>query len=75
MCIPIYLMRSSELKKIRDKRMVEKFHQLHDVERVRIDDVLKQLSVKWFFLTEDYIYGRIFYHKENNAYYNELLKR
>ncbi len=67
-------MRNSELKKKRDKRMVEKFHQLYDIERKRIDDVLLDLSENYFFLDKDYIYSRIFYCKENCAYYNELLE-
>ncbi|MCT4644359.1 MAG: hypothetical protein N4A74_05170 [Carboxylicivirga sp.] len=67
-------MRNSELKKKRDKRMVEKFHQLYDIERKRIDDVLLDLSENYFFLDKDYIYSRIFYCKENSAYYNELLE-
>lgn len=53
--------------------MVEKFHELYDIKRNRIDDVLIELSEDWFFLDKDYIYSRIFYCKENCAYYNQLL--
>lgn len=68
-------MRNSELKKKRDKRMVEKFHELYDLKRNRMDDVLKELSEKHFFLDSQYIYSRIFYCKENMDYYNKLLSR
>lgn len=65
-------MRNTELTKIRDRRMVETFYQLYDVRRIRLDDVLRQLSEKVFFLSTDYIYKRIFYHSENLAYYDAL---
>jgi hypothetical protein len=67
-------MRKRDLLKKRDQQMVQKFHELYDVKRKRMDDVLKELSENVFFLNEDYIYSRIFYCQENNAYYNELLK-
>ncbi len=66
-------MRDKDLKYKRDKRMVKKFHELYDIKRMRLDDVLKELSENWFYLTPDYIYGRIFYDKENNDYYEKLL--
>ena len=66
-------MRKRELLKIRDKRMVQKFHELYDIKRMRIDDVLKELEEEWFFLDSNYIYSRIFYDEENNAYYQQLL--
>lgn len=66
-------MRNTDLKKKRDKQMVEKFHQLYDVKRMRIDDVLQELSEKHFFLSTQYIYNIIFYNKENSNYYNELI--
>lgn len=69
---PILKMRNPDLKRKRDKLLVEKFHQLYDVKRKRIDDVLKELEGD-FFLDDDYIYSRIFYNKENREYYNELL--
>ncbi len=53
--------------------MVEKFHELYDVKRKRIDDVLHEMEWNHFFLDKDYIYSRIFYCKENCDYYNELL--
>lgn len=68
-------MRNSELKKIRDRRIVEKFHELYDMKRNRMDDVLKDLSEKYFFLDPTYIYARIFYCAENCKYYNELLNK
>lgn len=70
----ISCMRKRDLLKKRDQQMVQKFHELYDVKRKRMDDVLKELSENVFFLNEDYIYSRIFYCQENNAYYNELLK-
>ena len=68
-------MRNSELKRTRDKRIVEKFHELYDIKRNRMDDVLKELSEIHFFLDPTYIYSRIFYCKENYEYYNELLNK
>lgn len=67
-------MRNSELTTVRDKKMVEMFHQLYNVQRIRLDDVLEQLSTQVFFLSSDYIYKRIFYHKENLQYYDSLQK-
>lgn len=67
-------MRNPELKKTRDKKLVEKFHELYDLKRKRMDDVLKELSEVYFFLDEKYIYSRIFYCKDNCDYYNELLE-
>lgn len=66
-------MRNTTLKDKRDRMMVKKFYELYDVKRMRMDDVLLELSVDWFFLTTDYIYGRIFYDKKNSTYYEELL--
>lgn len=68
-------MRNTELRKIRDKRMVEKFHELYDLKRNRMDDVLKELSENHFFLDVNYIYSRIFYNKENSEYYSKLLEK
>lgn len=67
-------MRNTNLKEKRDQKMVQKFHELYDVKRMRMDDVLDELSNNYFFLTTEYIYGRIFYDKANSAYYEELLK-
>lgn len=68
-------MRGKELIQMRDRAIVEKFHDLYDVKRRRIDDVLKELSEKYFYLDPNYIYARIFYNKENNEYYNQLNER
>jgi hypothetical protein len=65
-------LRNPELKKARDKKIVEKFHELFDIKRMRMDDVLEELSEKHFFLDTKYIYSQIFYNKENYKYYNEL---
>ena len=67
-------MRNVELTTVRDKKMVEMFHQLYNVQRIRLDDVLEQLSTQVFFLSADYIYKRIFYHKDNLQYYDSLQK-
>lgn len=66
-------MRNNDLKKKRDKRIVEKFYELYDLKRLRMDDVLEELSENYFFLDANYIYSLIFYSKENNEYYNKLL--
>lgn len=68
------MLRRKELIQVRDKAIVNKFHELHDVKRIRMDDVPKELSEKYFYLDETYIYSGIFYHKENNEYYNSLNK-
>lgn len=41
-------MRNVELTKTRDRKMVEMFHNLYDVKRIRLDDVLRQLSERVF---------------------------
>lgn len=66
-------MRKRELIHKRDRCIVQKFYELYDVKRMRMDDVLKELSENHFYLDPNYIYARIFYTEENNAYYNELL--
>lgn len=68
-------MRDKTLIQKRDKAIVDKFHELYDVKRKRIDDVLKELSENYFYLDCNYIYARIFYNKENNEYYNSLVER
>lgn len=52
--------------------MVEVFHQLYDIKRVRLDDVLQQMSLKMFYLDANYIYKRIFYVSDNLSYYESL---
>ncbi len=68
-------MRNPELKEARDRAIVDKFYELYDVKRLRMDDVLQELSQKYFYLDKKYIYSRIYYNKENLAYYNKLLKQ
>ena len=65
-------MRNPEMTRIRDRKMVETFHQLYDVKRIRLDDVLSRMSLKMFFLDTNYIYKRIFYVNENLNYYESL---
>ena len=68
-------MRSKELIEKRDRAIVDKFHELYDVKRMRMDDVLRILSEQHFFLDTNYIYSRIFYNGNNNQYYSELLNK
>jgi hypothetical protein len=68
-------MRSNELIKKRDKAIVCKFHELYDVKRMRMDDVLKIMSENHFYLDPNYIYARIFYNDENHNYYNSLFEK
>ena len=65
-------MRNTEMTRLRDRKMVETFHQLYDIKRIRLDDVLSQMSLKMFFLDANYIYKRIFYVNENMDYYEKL---
>lgn len=65
-------MRNTDLTEKRDRKMVEMFYQLYDVKRLRLDDVLRDLSEKMFFLDQDYIYKRIFYISSNQQYYDSL---
>lgn len=65
-------MRNTDLTEKRDRKMVEMFYQLYDVKRMRLDDVLRDLSEKMFFLDQDYIYKRIFYISNNQKYYDSL---
>ena len=65
-------MRGKELIKKRDKAIVDKFYELYDVKRRRLDDVLIELSEKHFYLDSNYIYTRIFYNDDNKEYYNSL---
>ena len=67
-------MRNSELTAARDRKMVEMFHQLYDVQRIRLDGVLERLSTEVFYLSSDYIYKRIFYNKDNLHFYDTLKK-
>lgn len=62
-------MKRADLIKKRDKKLVETFHKLYDVKRLRIDDVLKTLSDE-FFITETTVFRLIFRNKENQAYYD-----
>ena len=68
-------MRDKELINKRDKAIVDKFHDLYNVKRRRIDDVLKELSENHFYLDKNYIYARIFYNKKNSEYYNSLVNK
>ena len=43
------------MTRIRDRKMVETFHQLYDVKRIRLDDVLSRMSLNMFFLDTNYI--------------------
>ncbi|MFV0505868.1 MAG: hypothetical protein ACK5L5_04045 [Bacteroidales bacterium] len=67
-------MRDHKLKIKRNQRIVEMFHEMYDKKRMRLDDVLEQLSEEYFFLTTDYIYAIVFYNEDGKAYYNQLLE-
>lgn len=67
--------RRKDLTAKRDKAIVEKFHELYDIRRMRMDDVLEKLSNELFYLDANYIYARIFYDKQNSSYYDSLLRR
>ena len=43
------------LRELRDKKVFERYLYWTEKERMRFDDVLRRLSEKEFFLTEDYI--------------------
>lgn len=43
------------LRELRDKKVFERYLYWSEKERMRFDDVLRRLSEKEFFLTEDYI--------------------
>jgi hypothetical protein len=57
----------------RNELIVRKFHELYDLKRMRIDDVLEELETKHFFLDAKYIHSIIFYNKRWNDYYESLL--
>jgi len=65
-------MRNPEMTKMRDRKLVEKFYQLYDVKRIRLEDVLFWMSHEIFFLDTNYIYKRIFYIPDNLSYYERL---
>ncbi len=58
---------------LRNQLIVRKFHELYDVKRMRMDDVLIELEAKYFFLDPDYIYSIIFYKEKYNSLYRSLL--
>ncbi|MDR3704293.1 MAG: hypothetical protein P4L28_00080 [Paludibacteraceae bacterium] len=68
-------MRKKELIEKRDRAIVTQFHLMYDVKRMRMDDVLKQLSEEQFYLDPEYIYSLVFYKKENNEFYNRLVDK
>jgi hypothetical protein len=68
-------MRKKELIEKRDRAIVTQFHLMYDVKRMRMDDVLKQLSEEQFYLDPEYIYSLVFYKKENNDFYNLLVEK
>ena len=65
--------RRTDLRKLRDKKIVEVFHQLSDVERMKIDDAYALMEQEIFFIDASYIHKLIFYIKENQEYYQKLL--
>jgi hypothetical protein len=67
-------MRNRELLIRRNRAIAEKFYELYDVKRMRIDDALKILSEEVFFLDTKSLYSHIFYNKENLLYYEDLVR-
>ena len=65
--------RRTDLRKLRDKKIVEVFHQLSDIERMKIDDAYTLMEQEIFFIDSSYIHKLIFYNKENKEYYQKLL--
>jgi len=68
-------MRSKDLQKKRDVAIVEKFFELYEVKRMRMDDALRIMSEDIFFLDVKYLYARIFYKKENQALLSSLQEK
>ncbi len=64
----------SDLLVARDRKMVEEFYNLHEVKRLRMDDVLLKLSEEIFFLSTTYIYKRIFSISDNRSYLDVLIR-
>ena len=54
-------MRNPEMTKMRDRKLVEKFYQLYDVKRIRLEDVLFRMSHEIFFLDTISLSKRICY--------------
>lgn len=44
--------RSANLIRIRDEKLLNRFDKLFNIDRLRLDDTLKQLSEKEFFISE-----------------------
>ena len=65
--------RRTDLRKIRDKKLVEVYHKLSDIERMKSEDALMMMEQKIFFIDARRIYALIFYDKDNHAYYEQLL--
>jgi hypothetical protein len=64
-----------DLKLIRNRKLIEKFYELHDLKRKRLDDVLVELETEHFFIDRKRIYAIIFYDKTNFKYYDELVAK
>ncbi len=65
--------RRTDLRKLRDKKIVEVFHQLSDIERMKMDDAYILMEKEIFFIDAGYIHKIIFYNKDNQDYYQKLL--
>lgn len=49
--------RSRELIELRDRKLLRRYHELTEVERLRSDDALRLLSRDEFFISEDRIWA------------------
>ncbi|MPM08721.1 hypothetical protein SDC9_55035 [bioreactor metagenome] len=65
--------RRADLRPLRDKKIVEVFHKLSDIDRMKLEDALLVMEQEIFFIDAKYIYAIIFYDKTNRAYYDTLL--
>jgi hypothetical protein len=66
-------MHRSELINKRNETLIKDFDDLYNRKRKRLDDVLKELSERYF-IAEDTVYSLVFYNKKNKQQYEALLK-
>ena len=57
---------------LRDRKMIEVYHQLVNIECYNSDAALKIMERQVFFLESSTMYNIIFYNKENMKYFDEL---
>jgi len=64
--------RDKKLISARNRKLLQRYHQLTEVERLRFDDTIKKLSEEEFFISESVVIDiiRKYYKKED--YYSEI---